>query len=223
MYTYFNPDNSLGRGDCLRLPTGTIVPFLPTQGYQIAFGSQPNCANSTAETGLTVMPLHQQRRSAKSASLLHNACGHCGAQRLSKSNIVIDGIQMRDVDFSDCGSCAGCIRGNATLDRSWKRRSLSASVKSTAGFSHFGQQMDSDIFTGFEASFPHQFTCMTNFIDRHGKESWLYFLRQPTAGEIASSAVALYETIKHRLLNGKIGRWLTDNSWSYTSATKSNS
>ena len=53
---------------------------------------------------------------------------------------------------------------------------------------------------------------MINFVDRYGKESWLMYMRQPTASEISSSLVTFWDRVRHGLLNGMIGRWMTDNS-----------
>ena len=63
---------------------------------------------------------------------------------------------------------------------------------STAAYSHFGQQIDSDICTGFEPSFPHLFTSMINFKDRWGAESWIFFMRSGTSTEVTSSIDGLH-------------------------------
>ena len=56
---------------------------------------------------------------------------------------------------------------------------------------------------------------MVNFIGRATKESWVMFMRQATSDEIASSVNTLWDKVKHCLLNGMIGRWMTDNSKSF--------
>ena len=88
---------------------------------------------------------------------------------------------------------------------------------STLRFTHFGQQIDSDICTEFEASFPHQFVAMLNFKDRWGSESWVYFLQSANSEEVTSSLAHLHSTIEHRLVDGIIGRWVTDSGKAFLS------
>ena len=78
-------------------------------------------------------------------------------------------------------------------------------------FTHFGQQVDSDICTSFESSFPHGFVAMLNFKDRYSTEGSLYFLKSGNSAEICSSLDHFQEANASRLVDGKIGRWVTDN------------
>ena len=75
--------------------------------------------------------------------------------------------------------------------------------------------MDSDMCTGFAPSFPHGFVGMVNFKDRFTAESFLYFLRSAHSHEVASSLTHLVTSVKHRLQDGQIGRWVTDNGLSF--------
>ena len=86
---------------------------------------------------------------------------------------------------------------------------------STRGFSHFGQQVDTDICTGFEASWPHGFTItcmMINFCDRYGHETWVFFPISPSSHEVKSAGLAFHSQVESRLKDGKLGRWVTDNA-----------
>ena len=125
------------------------------------------------------------------------------------SNIVIDGVRICDIDLTeeDC-SCRGCRIGNRSTVVKTKKPPPS---HSTEAFSYFGQQIDTDMCTGFEASWPHSFRSMVNFVDRYGKESWLMFARNETSAEMASALTTFHMSVQHRLRDGMIGRWVTDN------------
>ena len=207
--TFLNNDNSIGREDCLLLPDGiTVVPFTKSHAYQIPFANQECAAAATDVTS---------RRSAKAPRLFHRALGHAGIKRAKSSNIIMDGVLISDLEH-DPSTCPGCRLGNTGRSlvphQRWKTTGHAAS---RTGFTHFGQQMDTDICTGFKPSFPHGFTSMMNFNDRHTIEKWLYFLRSGESAEICSSLAHLHGTIEHRLKDGKIGRWLTDNGRAFLS------
>ena len=59
---------------------------------------------------------------------------------------------------------------------------------------------------------------MVNFVDRWGKETWLMFLRNETTQEVASSLLTFFESVKHRLRDGMVGRWVTDNGLQFISS-----
>ena len=204
--TYLNDDNSISRSDCLYMVENkTVIPFVQsTHSYNISV-RVPNESAKTAHSSST-----------RTAAEIHSALSHVGKRRARESNLSIDGVMLKDTlgpeTSHDEASCKGCRLGNTgKLFSKHKRSQLSRHGDATRGFDHFGQQMDSDICTGFPPSFPHLFTCMVNYIDRWGHESYLYFMRSPSAQEVSSSAQTLQDTIKHRLVDGKIGRWVTDN------------
>ena len=58
---------------------------------------------------------------------------------------------------------------------------------------------------------------MLNFKDRWGCESFLYFLKAANASEIVSSLDHFVESNRDRLLDGKVGRWVTDNGRAFLS------
>ena len=115
------------------------------------------------------------------------------------------------MDGHDETSCTGCRLGNTGKGHVPTKKSTWKAGDAAVGFSHFGQQIDTDICLGFEASFPHGFTSMINFCDRWGHETYVYFLRTPSSHEVCSAGDALRSHISHRLVDGMIGRWVTDN------------
>ena len=139
----------------------------------------------------------------------HRALGHSGTRRINDSNITMDGAPVI-LDEHDPHSCKGCRLGNTGKGHA-PIKHLRDFGRSSRGFSHFGQQIDTDICTSFGASFPHNFTCMINFCDRWGHEQFVYFLRTPSQHEVISSCDALKSAVSHRLVDGMIGRWVTDN------------
>ena len=131
------------------------------------------------------------RKSAvRSNRLIHQALGHAGARRASDSNIMIDGHVVK-LDGHDPTTCPGCRLGNTgkALVRD-KKSSSSAAGDASRGFAHFGQQIDTDLCTGFAPSFPHHFRSMIDYCDRYGHEMFVYFLRgnPPDAGEVCSAS-----------------------------------
>ena len=52
---------------------------------------------------------------------------------------------------------------------------------------------------------------MINFCDRWGHEQFVYFLRTPSQHEVISPCEAPKSAVSHRLVDGMIGRWVTDN------------
>ena len=202
--TYLNDDNSIGRSDCLYMKsTDTVIPFACGKGsYSISL-------NTGEETEQGLSSMHQG--SIRPAANVHTGLGHVGRRRISASKLMMDGVPLKDVEHDE-STCPGCRLGNTGRNlMKHKRTQLSKHGDATRGFNHFGQQMDSDICTGFVPSFPHGFTAMVNFIDRYGHESFLYYLKSPNSHEVSSAGHTLQESIKTRLVDGKIGRWVTDN------------
>ena len=204
--TFLNDDNSIQREDCLLLADGcTVIPFANTHAYQVALGATGEAAAAASDV--------TSRRSRKVPLMFHAALGHAGQKRLHTSNIVIDGVRISELEH-DHSTCTGCRLGN-TGRHQHKRWVQAPSGSSRDGFTHFGQQVDTDICTGFQSSFPHGFTSMVNFNDRHTIEKGLYFMRSGESAEICSSLEHYHHSNESRLRDGKIGRWLTDNSKSF--------
>jgi hypothetical protein len=207
--TFVNDDNSIQREDCLLLKDGvTVVPFVSSHAYEIKLS-----AGESAKAAADVT----SRRSPRMAGIFHSGLGHAGQQRMKSSNIVMDGVDMSDLEH-DPTTCVGCRLGNTGNISHWVKHRRAAQAgrgSSREGFTHFGQQIDTDICTGFKPSFPHLFTCMLNFNERYTIEKWLYFMRHGESAEICSSLEHLHSMLEPRLPDGKIGRWVTDNSKSF--------
>lgn len=204
--TFLNSDNSIQREDCLLLGDGvTVIPFVKSHAYEIKLNESAHSAQEVTS-----------RRSPKIPNIFHSALGHVGMRRMKMSKIRIDGVDVSSLE-GDHSSCIGCRLGNTGNSSGLARhkRTVASHGSSRAGFTLFGQQMDSDICTGFKPSFPHLFTCMLNFNDRYSVERWLYFMRRGDAAEICSSLEHLHTKLEPRLPDGKIGRWVTDNSKSF--------
>ena len=165
VYTYFNDDNSIRTSDCIRLPNGSIVPFRPSShAYNLSVTNHDH-----ALAGADAPTFPRQRRAP---SLVHAAIGHSGARRINASNISMDG-HVITIPEHDESTCKGCRLGNSGKGHVPTRKSSWREGDSSVGFSHFGQQFDTDICTGFEPSFPHGFTAMINFCDRWGHETYV--------------------------------------------------
>ena len=214
--TYLNDDNSIRTADCLFIKDTSVVVPLDTSsgGYHTTakFDSALKAA-STAEPSLERSAAHPNMRPA---SHVHRALGHCGQQRAAASDLLIDGVPVRAAKH-DSSTCRGCRLGNTGKSLTPHRRSTATHGDSTAGFTHFGQQIDTDICSGFEPSFPHGFRYMINFCDRYTHEIFLYFLINPDAHEVASSLLRFSSSVSPRLPHGKIGRWVTDNGLCFLS------
>ena len=212
---FFNDDNSIQRENCLLLSDQeTVVPFLSgSVSYQIA-------ASHGATGRLLVGTEVTTQRSTKVPRLFHRALGHIGDRRRSHSNVVIDGVHMRDLPEHDPTTCRGCRLGNTGRSRAAPQREPSTSMvqgNSTQGFTHFGQQVESDICVGFAPSFPHMFTSMVNFVDRYQHESAIFFMLSGDSSEVCSSLENYVTTNASRLPDGKIGIWKCDNSTTFLS------
>ena len=128
MNSYFNDDNSLGIGDCLRLPNGTIVPFMQSShAYNLSVGE-----HAQAGTEKT----HPSER--RSTQAIHAGLGHSGSRRINDSNISIDG-QLVSMPEHNESSCKGCRLGNTGKGHVPTKKSKWQEGDSSAGFSHFGQ------------------------------------------------------------------------------------
>ena len=153
-------------------------------------------------------------------------------ERVHKSLIIIPGYpDMLSKFYVDRVDCAGC---RLTQQR---ERHLKASAPSrggpavggsnrgplqpsTTGYSYFGERFDSDICTTMPASWPHRFTCMTNFCDRHTAEFFLAFMVAPSSAEVVGALSGLEDRVKHRLRDGKVTLWYTDNDMAFEGAMK---
>ena len=214
--TYLNDDNSIRTADCLLIKdTGVVVP-LDTSGGGYHTKASFDTALKVAGAAAPTVERSAAHPSVRPASHIHRALGHCGHQRAAASNLVIDGVPVRAATH-DAASCRGCRLGNTGKSRTQHRRSTAAHGGSTAGFLHFGQQVDTDVCSGFVPSFPHGFRYMINFCDRYTHETFLYFLVNADAHEVGSALLRFASSVAPRLPRGKIGRWVTDNGLCFLS------
>ena len=219
--SYFNDDNSARIEDCLRFADGAYILFdgsrheivlrIPTANDLATLAR--DCAHVGYTTTLSPVDVH--------ASL-----GHCSDRRLRSAQIVIRGIDLRSFVF-DAADCRGCREGKT---REPSRKSSSAPSRltstsgtrreggveprrepSTTGYEFFGQRVDTDICTSMPTSWPHGFTAMMNMCDRHTAEFLLSFLVDRSSAELCSALEDFERRIKHRLRDGHIARWHTDN------------
>ena len=132
---------------------------------------------------------------------------------MTNSNLTIDGVPIKStVSAHDHSSCKGCRLGNTGKQHAIARHNRKPMRgNSTTGYSHFGEQVDTDICEGFEPSFPHGFIAMINFDDRWSAEKGLYFLTAKNQQQVSSCLSSYVSDNSYRLRNGKIGRWQTDN------------
>ena len=208
--TFFNDDNSIQRDDCLLLKDqSTVIPFMDTFAYQIG-PAEPDKAYTGVE-------LNTSRRSVKAPHRFHCALGHIGHRRCVSSHITMDGVEMSSIQSHDETSCPGCRLGNSGRSLIPQRARTGVPKGATSEFVSFGQQVESDICSGFAPSFPHQFTSMLNFVDRASHETSVSFLRAADSSEVCSALEAYCTANEHRLPEGKIGLWKCDNSTTFLS------
>ena len=181
--TFLNDDNSIQREDCLLIERDGrrfVVPFASGYAYQVK-GLNPNAYQvkvgcSSEHAASAASDIVTSKRSPQAPARFHCAIGHVGARRMHDSNLVIDGVKLSTLKHDEA-SCPGCRLGNSgrniTAHRKWATSQKIGPPSQS--FTHFGQQMDSDLCTGFTPSFPHGFIGMLNFKDRWGAETFVYF------------------------------------------------
>ena len=153
------------------------------------------------------------------ASLIHAAGG-----RINSSGIFVKNFELKELMEFTTKDCAACRIGGSTKPASKHATAPSAQgcargpstgpslrQPSTTGYRHFGQRVDSDICTTMPVSWPHGYTSMLNFVDRHTAEYFLYFLAGNSSSEIGSALNEHCQKLHHRLPEGGIGQWHTDN------------
>ena len=208
---YFNRDNSTGEEDCLRLPDGAIARFKPSnRSHEIAFFTP----RSRDETAKMLRP-----KNVRHPLEVHASFGHVAADRLADIRMMNFDVSLLSTFNGDCKGCRlGCNalpQRNSTAPSHGTapslRRAAANREPSTYGYDFFGQQMDTDLCTSFPPSWPHRFTTMLNACDRHTAEKFVFFLIDHTSAEVASSLVSLGDRVGHRLKDGMIHKWYTDN------------
>ena len=228
--TYFNADNLAGLSDCVRFPDGGYAYFHPdgrnelrfrraTESDRAALSAKVRAYNVTANG--TMMPR------GRTALGIHAALTHAAPRRIRGSGVSMDGCPLADLSLDlGPGECTGCRLGRSkpvpfkehtapskgVITRTAEREPR---APSTTGYTFFGQRVDTDMCTCMPPSFPHGFTIFTNFVDRHTAETFLYLQVSPSAAEVAFALTDFEFRTKHRLLEGKVWQWSTDNDLAF--------
>ena len=211
---YFNKDNSSGIEDCMRFPDGAIAPFDPSDRvHEVTLGFHEAEAVAGPEVAMIVQP-----RQSRYPVEVHASFGHVAADRLR--DIQVDNFDL-SVLTSFTGDCKGCRLGafaapNRRLTApshgtNPRGRQSAEREPSTTNYSFFGQRVDTDLCTSFARSWPHGFDTMLNMCDRHTAEKFVFFQVSRASSEVASSLLSFAVRVNHRLKDGIIHRWHTDN------------
>ena len=219
--SYFNEDNEAKISNCLQLPNKTYSLFLEDdKHYDIAFRIAPEVTPPTAtEMGLA------SRDSRRTAMEVHVSLMHASSKVVRRSNLTIAGFKMSNLEI-DASDCLGCRLGktrrpdhrkSTAPSRGGTRRPWGSGNRepSTAGYSFFGQRVDTDISIKMPSSWPHGFTGFLDVCDRHTAETFYYMVRSPSSSEVASAMETWTERVKHRLTDGKVHRLHADNDLAY--------
>ena len=221
--SYFNEDNSAGISDCVRYPGGQYARFGNDGRNEIAF-RRINPSDRASAASISTEALIGGRTKLG----VHASLGHPSARRIHQGKLVMNGTNLTTSDCTlEVGECGGCRLGRCppvphshSTSKSmggekvpWGTRP--PRVPSTAGYSFFGQRIDTDMCTTMPKSFPHGFTTFTNFCDRHTSETYLYFQLGANSTEVAGGLTDLERRVEHRLTEGKIWLWCTDNDLAF--------
>lgn len=230
--TYFNADNMAGLSDCVRFPDGRYAHFHPdgrnelhfrraTESDRVALSAGAHARSVTDTIKGTTMPR------GRTALGIHAALTHAAPRRIRGSDISIDGCPLADLPLElGPGECTGCRLGRCKPVPFRKQTAPSKGeiirpaereprAPSTTNYTYFGQRVDTDMCTSMPPSFPHGFTIFTNFVDRNTAETFLYLQVSPSAAEVASALTDFEHRTKHRLLEGKVWQWSTDNDLAF--------
>ena len=233
--TYFNSDNVAGLSDCVRFPDGRYAHFHPDGRNELYFRRATGADRAALAAGQHARRISAQQRrpsalGGRTALGIHAALVHAAPRRIRESNISMGGINLSDVDFDvKTGECSGCRLGRCKpvpfrkSDAPSMGRVVTPAERlprqpSTTGYRFFGQRVDTDMCTSMPPSFPHQFTVFTNFVDRHTAESFLYLQVSKSGAEVASALADFENRTRHRLLEGKVWQWSTDNDLAFSSS-----
>ena len=136
----------------------------------------------------------------------HAGLCHAGSTRTSLSNITWRNEKMtgHQVDCRGCRLCASRAPYN-------REHGKGKEAVYRAPLDHYGQLVFSDSCTGFEPSFPHQFTAIVNFCDAYSAERDHYFMLTVSSYEVGTGLTQYAEDKIALLRNGKIDTWAADN------------
>ena len=225
--SYFNEDNSAGIGDCVRFPGGHYARFNPDGRNEITFTRiGPDTALRAMSATSTEPTLCGRTRVA-----VHASIGHPSLRRITLGRLSIGGTPLTASNSEvEKGECTGCRLGRCPpvphaavgskshggeVDLSKRPWHTHPRVPSSADFTFFGQRVDADMCTTMPKSFPHGFSTFNLCTDRYSTECFLYFQLGGTAMECASALEDFETRVRHRLTEGKVWLWCTDNDLGY--------
>ena len=226
---YFNADNGSRITNCLKLPNGTIAPFVADdKHYEIAFrGRGPDAERyrdaqvaGRSDTGLAA------RDTGRTPHEVHASLMHISDHLVRKSHAVMRGYDLATHRF-DASDCRGCRLGKTT--RVPRRKETAPSrggnprpygsrgelKPSSTGYPFFGQRVDSDITVKLPKSWPHGYDCAMSLCDRHSGMISYYGMKGHDACQVTAALDAWRQRFGDKLRDGKIVRLHTDNDTSY--------
>lgn len=236
---YFNRDNEAKVENCIRLATGHYTMFRSARNCSVVFEIERGenaCLRATTDSQVDgKRPAEPSRPSQdtpdRTALTTHAGLMHACASRIRSSGIVVKGIDLTamDIGVADCVGCqrtrpspsfpssSAPSRGKATRGKPSRE---STREPSTHGYTFFGQRMDTDICTALPRSWPHGFTAVLDFCDRHSAEWFAYFMVGTSAEEVEGCMDELERRVKVRLRDGKIWVWHIDGDLALIRASK---
>jgi hypothetical protein len=226
--SYFNDDNCARLDNCVRWGDGNYSFFASVRNCTIRFRVVPAgellLRNPYSEQASLLAPTPTPTDQQAHAGLMHGY-----DEYVRSSHIVVKGIDVKKICVS-AANCPGCrmamtrqprMTGSAPSQGGSRKDGLSERTPSTVDYTHFGQRVDTDINHSLPPSWPHKFTAMTNFCDRHTAEWYVSFMVTPDSTEVVSALEHFEESTKGRLLDGKIAMWHVDNDFAFEGAMKS--
>ena len=228
IYSYFNDDNSAEMSDCVRFQDGAYAFFQPGIECEVVFrfatdADRAAMLSGNSESAHSVV-------SSREPLEVHASLMHCASERIIGSRVWISGFDMSKLREIAAVDCIGCSVGCATKPpdlRSSNAPSTGVSERprrpygtshpepSTTGYTHYGQRVDTDLCVSFPPSWPHGFTCFANFCDRWSNDFVLFFQIGHSSNEVGGSLAGFAAGTAHRMPDGTIGRWHTDDDLSF--------
>lgn len=236
---YFNRDNQAGVENCIRLASGHYTMFRSVRNCSVVFEVESAMANarrttvdrSSLEKPAKNSPRQYHGSPDRSALTTHAGLMHACASRIRASQIVVKGIDINAMNIG-VAECVGCqrtrpspsfpsssapSRGKAPQGKPSRE---STREPSTHNYTFFGQRIDTDICTSLPRSWPHGFTAILDFCDRHSAEWFAYFMVGTSAEEVEACMDELERRVKSRLRDGKIWVWHIDGDLALIRASK---
>ena len=206
----------------LHFPNGTTAEFKScgTQHYYCVTKDLPSSGKVTKSHVTFVDDLNVPMSSlvadgpslyGVSADTVHARLGHCGPDRAVaaiKHSLGLPDIPRYKKQLSE--HCEWCRLGGARTHPFHERPHH---VKPQ----RFGDRIQSDICGEFPLSVTGNFKYILSFVDAATGYSEIYFLESKHASEVKSCFERFIAKWKHRLPDGRVGEWFTDNGGEFVS------